>query len=290
MLYQIKNDQLTVKIDSLGAELASVQKNGTEYLWQGDEVFWKNRAPNIFPHVARLTQGKYTLEGKTYEMGSHGFAKVTEFTADQTAEDHIAFVIEDTPETWAMYPYAFRFAVDYKLEGSKLLVTFIVENKNQKTMYFGLGGHPGFKVPLEDGLAFEDYCLEFETVEDVLQVGMSPDCFVTGNDVPFVMADGKTLPLRHDLFNDDAIILTKMSKGVTLRSAKSNKALTVRYPEMDYLGIWHRPHTAAPYICIEPWTSLPARKDVVEDLATQPGLIALEAGKTYRNQISFEVE
>ena len=28
-------------------------------------------------------------------------------------------------------------------------------------MYFGLGGHPGFNVPLEAGLSFEDYCLEF---------------------------------------------------------------------------------------------------------------------------------
>ena len=29
-------------------------------------------------------------------------------------------------------------------------------------MYFGVGGHPGFAVPLEKGLAFEDYCLQFE--------------------------------------------------------------------------------------------------------------------------------
>jgi galactose mutarotase-like enzyme len=290
MIYQIKNEQLTVKIAGLGAELVSVQKNGTEYLWQGDAAFWKNQAINIFPYVARLTEGKYTLEGKTYEMMIHGFAKATEFTANQMAEDHVVFAIEDTPETRAVYPYAFRFAIDYRLEGSKLLITFIVENKSQKTMHFGMGGHPGFNVPLEAGLDFEDYYLEFETVEDVLQVGMSPDCFVTGNDLPFVMADGKTLPLHHGLFDDDAIILTKMSKGVSLRTKKDNKALTVRYPDMDYLGIWHRPHTTAPYVCIEPWTSLPSRKGVVEDLATQPGLIALEAGKTYRNQISFEVE
>lgn len=35
---QIKNDQLTVEISSLGAELQSIKDaNGNEYLWDGDQ-------------------------------------------------------------------------------------------------------------------------------------------------------------------------------------------------------------------------------------------------------------
>jgi len=58
---------------------------------------------------------------------------------------------------------------------------------------------------------------------------------------------------------------------------------------MEYLGIWHRPFTEAPYVCIEPWTSLPARKDIVEDFSTQPTLLSLEAGKRYSNTYSIEI-
>ena len=61
-------------IDNHGAELHSIQTlDGTEYLWQGDPAVWNGQAPNLFPYVARLTDQKYTFEGKEYSMKSHGF-------------------------------------------------------------------------------------------------------------------------------------------------------------------------------------------------------------------------
>ena len=47
------------------------------------------------------------------------------------------------------------------------------------------------------------------------------------------------------------------------------------------LGFWHMPKTDAPYVCLEPWSSLPSRQDVVEDLETQPDLISLPAGEVW---------
>ena len=56
MLYVILNSFLTVSVSDYGAELQSIQgANGTEYLWQGDPTYWKDRAINLFPYVARLT-------------------------------------------------------------------------------------------------------------------------------------------------------------------------------------------------------------------------------------------
>lgn len=289
-MYQIKNEKLTVMIDELGAQLRSVKDaEGTEYLWQGDEAIWADQAPNLFPYIARLTKKQYTFEGKTYHMGSHGFAKDTVFEAEQDGAEHIVFRICDSAETRAQYPFSFGLAIDYKLEDRRLLITYQVENKDDKTMYFGVGGHPGFRVPLEEGLAFEDYYLEFDEAADALQVGMSPDCYVTEKDVPFALDQGVILPLRHNMFDDDAIILTQMSKGVTLKSDQGRKALRVTYPGLNYLGIWHRPFTEAPYVCIEPWSSLPSRKDVIEDLATQPSLLSLAPGKAYTAQIGIEI-
>ncbi len=290
MKYQIKNDSLQVEILSLGAQMCSIKDaDGTEYLWQGNPKYWEDMAPNLFPYIARMTDKKYTVYGNTYEMDIHGFAKDTVFDAEQKADDHIVFSISDSEETRKQYPFSFVFEVDYRLEGSKLLVTYGVKNNDDKVMYFGVGGHPGFNVPMEEGLTFEDYYLEFNTVEDTKRVGFSEDCFVTGKNVKYDLEDGNRIPLRHDLFDDDAIILVDMAKGVTLKSDKGNKAIHVTYPDMSYLGFWHMPKTDAPYVCIEPWSSLPSRKDIVEDLATQPGLIALEPNGEYQNQFVIEI-
>ena len=264
--------------------------DGTEYLWQGNPKYWEDMAPNLFPYIARMTDKKYTVYGSTYEMDIHGFAKDTVFDAEQKAEDHLLFSISDSEETRKQYPFAFVFEVDYRLEGNKLLITYGVRNNDDKVMYFGVGGHPGFNVPMEEGLTFEDYYLKFDTVEEAKRVGFSEDCFVTGVDIKYELENGTRIPLKHNLFDDDAIILVDMSKGVSLKSNKGTKEIHVAYPDMPYLGFWHWPKTDAPYICIEPWSSLPSRKGIVEDLETQPGLVALEANEEYHNQFVITIK
>ncbi len=290
MVYTIQNDYLTIQIEDKGAELWSVKdKSGTEYLWQGAPKYWREKAPNLFPYIARLTEGKYQLGGKFYEMGIHGFAKKMTFRAEQISESHIVFSLEDTEETYASYPYKFTFSVIYKLEGKRLVITYYVRNKDDKEMYFGVGGHPGFNVPLEEGLAFEDYYLEFDAVKNAKRVEFSDDCFVTEGLHEYPMEEGVRIPLVHTLFDDDAIVLADTAKSVLLASESGKKGIRVTYLDMDYIGFWHRPKTDAPYVCIEPWSSLPSRKGIIEDLATKPDLIHLQVGAEYENQYVIEV-
>ena len=76
MEFCLNNEKLCVRVSSLGAELRSVRgADGTEYLWQGDERFWRGRATNIFPYVGRLTEDSYLWRGARYKMGRHGFAR-----------------------------------------------------------------------------------------------------------------------------------------------------------------------------------------------------------------------
>ncbi len=287
----IKNDFLVIKIDEKGATLQSIQDaQGKEYLWQGDPKYWEDRAPNLFPYIGRFTEGKYCLDGQNYEMDIHGFAKDMMFEFAQDSDREISFWLKDNEETKRQYPYAFEFGVTYTLHENKLSVLYIVKNKSNRIMYFGVGAHPGFFVPMEDGLAFEDYYLEFNKTAPVKRVGFSEDCFVNGEYEDFMLEEGVRLPLTHDMFDDDAIVLTDMSRTVTLKSDKGSKAVRVEYPDMKYLGIWHWPKKDAPYVCIEPWSSLPSRKDIVEDLSTKPSLLSLEAGKEYKNQIEIIFE
>ncbi len=229
MKYEISNEFLKVKADTEGAILWSVtDKDGFEYIWQGDDRYWNEHGANLFPYIARLWEKSYIFQGKTYHMDIHGFAKDSVFSCEKAGENELVFAMEDTRETLEQYPFHFRFEIRYLLEKNTLKVFYSVKNKDEKTMYFGIGGHPGFNIPMEEGLSFEDYELEF------------------------------------------------------------SRACEPQYADMPYVGFWHMPCMDAPYVCIEPWCSLPSRQGITENLEEQKNLISLEAGREC--QISWTME
>lgn len=287
MIHTIRGKGLSAGISTAGAELMSLcGADGTQYLWQGDPKYWPDRAINIFPYVARLTKGCYTYQGRTYHMPIHGFAPTAEFAVTEKSEDSVTFTLESCPEFYEQYPFLFRYSIRYSIRENTLDVELKAENLDSKTMYFGLGGHPGINVPLEEGLSFEDYFLEFPPCRP-RRVEFTPECFVSGREHPFPLEEGK-LPLRHDLFDEDAIVLKGIPGRVTLRSEKGARGVTLIAPDQPVCGFWHMPRTDAPYICLEPWSSLPSRQDVIEDLEKQEDLIALPAGQTYTTTWSLE--
>lgn len=290
MNYKISNAYLTVEISSKGGELRSIcDADGKEYLWQGDDEVWEDRAPNLFPYIGRMTNKTYQYENKEYHMNIHGFLPKTEMILVSKEDDILVLGLEASENTLEQYPFLFALEIIYKLKKTTLEITYQVKNRDDKTMYFGIGGHPGFIVPIEEGLKFEDYRIDFGENAILRREVMSEDCFVLEKDEAFELESGRYLHLRHDLFDDDAIILSKMPKQAILGSEKSNKEIIVTFGQMDYLGIWHRPFKTPNYICIEPWTSLPSRKDVIEDIAKQPSLISLGSGEVYQNMWSIAI-
>ncbi len=284
MEHIIKNGLLTVAVSERGAELRSIRDaGGTEYLWQGDPRYWPDRALNLFPFVARLTEGKYSLDGEIYELPIHGFAPYSDFRATENTGTRLTLELRDSPETLKMYPRRFCFRVVYALAGDTLTVAYEVENRDVRPLRFGLGGHPGFNVPLREGLRFEDYRLRFSAPCRPMRVGFTPDCFVSGRDAPYPLEDGRILPLSHGLFDDDAVVLRDMCREVTLESELDGRSVTVSFPQMPYLGIWHAPRTDAPYVCIEPWLSLPAHAGERTVFEKRPDLAKIGPGETYRN-------
>lgn len=290
MYYTIKNEHLTVVINDHGAELHSIRTaDGTEYLWQGDPAIWTGQAPNLFPYVARLTDKKFTFEGNEYSMKIHGFINAVDLRVEKAEADRITFRYDSNEETLAQFPFDFVYRITYAVEGHVLTVRTDVENPGTKRMFFGLGGHPGFNVPLEDGLTFEDYCIEFSQPSHPWRVGFTDDCYRNGQDQPYPLEDGVRIPLHHDLFDHDAIVLKNVDHCVTIRSDKGHRAVRVSYPDFPVIGFWHKPQMEAPYVCIEPWRSLPSRNGIVEDFAQQADLVALDGGKTYTNAWTIEI-
>ncbi len=282
-MIHLQNDFLSFCVSEHGAEMQSLSCRGVEYLWDGDPKYWTDRAPTMFPYVARLTNDSYLLDGKPYSMSIHGFALSSEFSVAAQTENSVTLLLTDSEETRRQYPFLFAFSVRYALEKNTLSVTYRVENRSQRTMPFGLGGHPGFRVPFAEGTEYSDYFLKFSVPCRPDRVGFTPEVFLSGTDTPFPLENGDTLRLRHELFDEDAIILKNMAKSVTLCCAKAPGALTVSYPQMGYLGLWHVPKTDAPYLCIEPWVTLPSRQGIVEELTCKSDLIHLASGGVYEN-------
>jgi galactose mutarotase-like enzyme len=291
MLITIKNNELTVDISTLGGELMSVKSaDGTEYLWQGNPAYWAGRAYNLFPIVGRLTEGKYTYKGKTYEMNLHGFIRKSELKVVSQTIDSVVFEKTEDENTLSMYPFRFTYRVGYQLKGNRLSTCYEVINTGDEPLIFSVGGHPGFNVPLSNDEKFEDYYLEFDCVKPAKSIVMSPTCYITDKAADFPMKDGKIIELKHDLFDNDAIVLQDMCKKITLKSKTGSRSVIVEYPDMKYLGLWHKPKSDAPYVCIEPWASLPSYDLKIDDFETKRDMEKLLKGKTYTNCIDIIIK
>lgn len=286
--YTIRSEALCVTASKHGAQLLSLcDCAGTQYLWQGDSTYWSDRAPILFPYVGRLNGGCYRLDGALYRMRIHGLAQYMDFACISHSASQMEFELTDDAQTLLQYPRKFSFRVGYDLRGSTLFITFRVENRDEKPMYFGLGGHPGFRVPFEQGRSFEDHRLRFESPCMPERIEFDDACLRTGRQTAFSLSREHTLALTHEMFAHDAVVLCNTARRVTLQAVGSEHGITVAFAQMPYLALWHMPHTDAPYVCIEPWSSLPALQGEATELETQPDLLCLRPGEVYHNTWSI---
>lgn len=284
MIYTLKNDNVKLSVSSRGAEPVSIQtKDKTEYLWDADPKYFGAHGFHIFPWVGRLYQERYKVGGEVYPLMIHGFLREMEMAVESETSDSLTLYFDSGEETMKNYPFRFRFLVHYKLKGYAVEITFEVRNLDDKTMYFAVGGHPGFMVPLENGLSFDDYYLEFSTECDPKRADPTDTVLLNGSFRDYPLQGRRRLNLRHDLFDEDALVLKDTARGVTLKSDKNPRALRVDFPDCKYLGIWHTNKTEAPFVCIEPWTALQGRENTIEELETNKDMIVLEKGETYKN-------
>ena len=290
-LATIKNDRLTVILDSIGAVFHSIVSNGAEYLWQGDEKYWTSCDHNLFPYVGRLTDGQYIYKGKKYSMPIHGFAKDVDFEIEKQSAEGVTFIYSSNDKTREIFPFEFDFRVSYELCGNKIVKKCTVDNKGNNEMFFGFGAHPGFNVPLHGDGKFEDWYLEFDAASEPERVEINlTTCRLAGTTTPYPLEDGRRIPLHHELFDGDAIILRGTPRAVSLKSDLSAHSVKVTFPDMPFVGFWHAVKTDAPYVCIEPWVSLPSHSAYMEDIEKQEHIIHLAPGKSYVNTLTVEIK
>lgn len=290
MIYTLKNSEMEVQVSSKGGELVSLRDaDQTEYIWIGDARYWKRHAPQLFPCIGRLTNNQYRMDGALHEMGQHGFLRDYELMKVEESETSLHLQLQSDASTRQLYDRVWTVDIFYTLCGKTLSVKFQVRNCDTRTMRFGYGIHPGFNVPLNPALRFEDYRLDFHEASIPKQMELTERYTISGGMHDYALEEDRYLPLQHSLFDHDAIILKDMPHTVTLGSQKDAKKVTVTFPDMPYLGIWHAPETDAPFVCIEPWSSLPSTDGVIDEFETKPDFITVEPEQTYTNNWSISI-
>ena len=290
MEYQITNGTLMAKFSHIGGELISLQKGGVEYLYQGNTPFWAGRAPIMFPICGRLFENKYTYDGNTYEMNLHGFVRKLPLEVASKSGDSITFVYKSNDDSKKIYPFDFEFYIAYSLNADTLTVKLTANNLDKKDLPVAFGGHPGFRVPIEDKGDFTDCYIEFEKPCPAMRIDFSSTCFLTGNDKLYLDEHLKTIPLAHELFDRDAIFLYNTPKTVRLKSKLTQTAIRLDFDEFKYIGLWHAPKTEAPFVCIEPWTSCPSFEGKIDDFSTKKDMQYIKTGEQKSATFSITIE
>ncbi|MCD6287623.1 MAG: aldose 1-epimerase family protein [Candidatus Hydrogenedentes bacterium] len=282
MKINLTSGTLHITVADRGAELTSVKSvaDNTEFIWQADPEIWGRHAPVLFPIVGKLKNDTYRLGGKEYKLGQHGFARDCRFAVVGQTDNSLTFELNESEETLDAFPFRFVLNVTYTLTGNRLEVGYAVNNPADTDLLFSIGGHPGFRCPIDDTESFSDYYIEFDHAETVgrrlvrdgLFRGLEP-CYLNGQ---------KTIELNAELFKEDALVFDNLrSDKLELRSRTGNHSITFEFPGFPYLGIWTK-YGSDRFICIEPWYGLADTETFGGDFSQKEGIQRLGPDRTFR--------
>ncbi|EAC4315863.1 aldose 1-epimerase family protein [Listeria monocytogenes] len=289
-MIKLENEVLLVEMKTAGAELTRIfhKDTGLEYLWNADSKFWGRHSPVLFPTVGRLVDDTYLVDGKQYHLGQHGFARDRAFQVIEQTENSVRFELDADEDSLAIYPYKFKLSIIYTIEKNTVAVSYEVENTDNKRIYFSIGAHPAFHLPLTDGTTFEDYYLDFGTEENLETLCLEGP-YRSGDIKKIVDEPARYLPLSYDLFKNDALIFEALKqKEMTIKSDKTPHFVKVSFPEFPFVGVWTaKPGT--PFLCIEPWYGIADGAGESVELRDKAGIEHLEPEAVFASEYEITV-
>ncbi len=279
---------------SFGGELISFKLEGIEKIHQGEEardengkVYWKRHSPVLFPIVGKLKRNQTMINGRTFEIMQHGFARDMQYEPITKLDNFHSYVLKSNKYTMARYPYEFELYNTYRQEENKLIYIYKVINTGTTNMPFGLGSHPAFKID-QDDLIKGNYYLEFEEEETRAHFLYLIDGLVATEYAKNKLENNKIISLDEHTFDNDAIIMKGIqNKKISLKNHRTRKTvLTMDFTGWPYLGVWSKP--GAPFICLEPWMSTADSIHSSNVFVKKPDMMVLAPGEEFENKFSVE--
>lgn len=290
MFYSIENDFIKATFSDKGAELCSMllKKDQKEYVWQANPDIWAHHAPLLFPLIGRLKDGEYTFEGRTYHATSHGFGRDSLFEVLHQNDQSITFVLYPNELSAQMYPFAFELQICYTLQDHTLKKTHTFINKDNRTLFYEIGGHDGYNLCLEEGETMEDYYLDFGNLDAIYPLCLDEKILILKDTYKLPLTDGK-LKLSMDLFKVDALMLHNIPvHTIAIRSVKSDRKIQIDFDDFKTIGIWTKyKDFNTNYLCFEPWSTLPDCAYLGKELEEKIDIRKVQAGE--QDQVSFSI-
>ena len=264
-----------------GAMLNSLNKNNTEYLWQGDAKYWAGQAPVCFPITGVLPNGEMQAFGKRCTMKRHGVARINPFEVLEQHKNSVTFVQRSDENTKRDFPFDYELKIKYTINGDTVTNEYTVTNTGEDKLPFVIGGHPAFNCPLSNGEKFEDYKVVFD--KNITKPCLRPDHhtgLVNVYENFDEMHGGDTLFLVHELFEEkDALIFENCEAKSATLIGKSGKGVKIEFQDMNNLLIWSAVGNA-PFVALEPWTGLASCNDEDGLFEHKRGMTVLEKDET----------
>ena len=288
----LENDQLRVTISDHGAELSGIfdKKNNREVLWNADPTYWKRHAPVLFPYVGRLYNDTSLIGGKTYTSGQHGFARDMEFICTEETGTSVTHLLEATDTTKRAWPYDFQLYITHTLNGRDLTVSWKVINKDSETMYFTIGVHPAFNVPVLSDTVQSQYHLTFSGQKELTYCLLDATLGTALPDQPHTLSlENGTCLIDAHMFDEGALIFdnSQITKaGITLPDGTPYVEISCEgFPNF---GIWSA--IGAPFVCLEPWMGRCDNTGYEGELSQKPNINTLKPAEVFDKSYMISIK
>jgi galactose mutarotase-like enzyme len=281
---EISSGEATARIARRGAELNSWRVGGRELIWPGDEKFWPDSTPVLFP-VVGWTRDGVVVDGRRYPLGLHGFAQNEDFALVEQAPDRVRLRLQANERTRALYPFAFHFEIEIRIQNNSLYCVIDVKNEGARPMPFACGLHPGFVWPLPG--AAGAHVIRFDAEEGAEVPVIAPGGLFSARRRP-VPLKGRILPLTPDLFEEALCFLDARSAGLDF-AAENGPCLRMELENFPHIALWSRriDGVTAPFLCLEAWTGYGDPEGFSGDLFAKPSMRLLAPGEAARSAASF---
>jgi galactose mutarotase-like enzyme len=254
-------------------------------MWSGDADYWGKHSPVLFPIVGTLKDDTYFYKDKSYQLPRHGFARERTFSKDQVSPSEAVFTLTKDADTLAVYPFAFSLKLRYSLSGNSITCTYEVTNTGYDELLFSVGAHPAFAVPMAKDTMYSDYYLQFNIMEDLFRWKL--DNGLIADHAESLPAPNGKLPLTHELFYEDAIVLKNIqSNKITLGCNTHQHGLHFNFNDFPFFGIWAS--RDANFVCLEPWCGIADSVQHNQQLEDKEGIVNLSANASWKRNWNVE--
>jgi galactose mutarotase-like enzyme len=292
-----------------GGELSGLavefQGRWVELLYRGRDYKvasgFRGKASTLWPAVgssspanAPLVNGNieraYDYQGKRYPMPQHGFARLKPGQVVRTwtnaKEAAVELVLKDDADSRTQYPFGFVLHVTYRVTEGRVEILYEVKAAADNTapMFFSIGNHIGFAVPLLAGSSSAGVTVESPSRFEYLRgANGAPDG--TTRERRFApltqLAKQRLVPaMSVGAYEGDPWFRLTDAGGLGVKV--SHRAQSTPAPPFVQFNLWGG--TSEGYFCPEPFVGLH------NSLNTQTGQINLAPGKSWTWLIRVEPE